>query len=181
MAQPLNFTCDATTLTKIEQLAEDGLTYQAISTICKISCSRFYEVRKQYPAVEEALKRGRAQRLSILTKELYRRATDIKDNGSALFFALKTQHGFSERDGVRVNFPTLDENDTPEEILKKLIKAFDDPDIKIGTDGAGKIGQLIRNLYDIKDVKTLQDDHKELHEAFKQLLEEVKKKDDKKR
>lgn len=157
-------------LTKIEQLSRDGLTYKAIAALMGFAESSFYELKRKYPALEYALKKGRADRLTELAAELKRRTEDKDDNGSALFFSLKTQHGFSEREGVRVSFPKISDTDTPETIISKLVKAFDDPDINLGADSAAKIGTLVKSLHDIRDVKELQEQNKILQEQMTDVL-----------
>lgn len=65
----------AANLKKIEQWAAQGLSDKEIATKCmKISCSTYYDYKKQHKEIAEALEKGRAVSVEVVVNALFSRA-----------------------------------------------------------------------------------------------------------
>ena len=108
--KPITFT--AAVLKEIEDMAGKGLLDKEIVLNLGISLDTFYEKKKHLPEFSEALARGRAKGVRILTNKLWENATEMAvgpkgpmgtpgGNVEAQKFILARRYGWREVDQVQ--------------------------------------------------------------------------------
>lgn len=96
-------------LAKVEALAANGLTQQQIADSLGISERAFYSAKKENADFAEAIKRGKAKGIAVVTNALMKK---IKEgNVTAMIFFLKSQAGWRESQSIDITsgdkpFPT---------------------------------------------------------------------------
>lgn len=97
-----------------ESLAAHGMTQTQIALALGMGESTLYEKKAQYPEFAEAIKRGKAKGIMLVTKALMEKVKGL-DTASIIFY-LKTQAGWKEApqvlehtgpDGKPLAVPTL--------------------------------------------------------------------------
>lgn len=109
-------------LRDVEEAASRGLEKQQIARVLGIHVSTFIEKRKQYPELEEALKRGAAIGVSRVANALFLSAT-VERNVTAQIFFLKNRdperwkdrHHVDETHRFERPETTIDEKMTPQQ------------------------------------------------------------------
>lgn len=81
-------------LTKVTELAKRGLTQEQIATALGISPTTLYARKKESKEFEEAIKRGQAQGIAVVTNKLMEQILD--GNITAMIFYLKAKAGWKE-------------------------------------------------------------------------------------
>lgn len=86
----------------IKELASTGVTQADIAQHFGFSAGRWYELKKKYPEIDEAIKAAKCKTHAHAAGILYSIWTDNKHpkQFSALLFFLKTQCGWRETDKV---------------------------------------------------------------------------------
>ena len=103
---------------KCQRYAAQGLTYEQIARCLNLHVATLIEKRKDYPELDEAIKRGRDQGVQNVTNALYEKA--IKGDNTAMIFFLKNRDPKNWSD----NPAPQDEQTTPTKIEVTLV----DPD-----------------------------------------------------
>lgn len=85
-------------LEKVEQLAAQGLTQQQIADCLGISDRTLYERKRTSAEVAEAIKRGQAKGVAVVTNKLFEAARGGQP--WAICFYMKTRGGWSEKQQV---------------------------------------------------------------------------------
>lgn len=81
-------------LAKVEAMAATGLTQQQIADSLGISVSTLYGRKRENEEFEEAIKRGKAKGIAVVTNELMKQ---IKSGSvTAMIFFLKARAGWKE-------------------------------------------------------------------------------------
>jgi len=81
-------------LAKVESLAANGLTQEQIASALGISESLLYQQKRENEEFAEAIKRGKAKGIALVTNKLME---SIKNgNMTGMIFFLKTQAGWKE-------------------------------------------------------------------------------------
>ena len=81
-------------LNKVESLAANGLTQEQIAAALGISESLLYQQKRENEEFAEAIKRGKAKGIALVTNKLME---SIKNgNMTGMIFFLKTQAGWKE-------------------------------------------------------------------------------------
>lgn len=81
-------------LSRVEELASQGLTLVQISSALGVGETTFYDRKKCSKDFEEAIKKGKAKGIAHVTNKL--RAQTDEGNTTATIFFLKTQAGWKE-------------------------------------------------------------------------------------
>lgn len=81
-------------LSKVEALAANGLTQQQIADSLGISERTLYNSKRDNADFAEAIKRGRAKGIAVVTNKLMEQCKN--GNTTAIIFFLKTQAGWKE-------------------------------------------------------------------------------------
>lgn len=87
-------------LKQVETLAANGLTQQQIADALGISARTLYNQKKLNADFAEAIKKGKAKGIAIVTNKLMEQAKE--GNTTAIIFFLKTQAGWKERQEIDV-------------------------------------------------------------------------------
>jgi hypothetical protein len=103
---------------RCEQYGAQGLTYEQIANCLHLHVATLIEKRKEYPELDEAIKRGRDQGVANVTNALYEKA--VSGDNTAMIFFLKNRAPESWRD----NPAPKEEQATPQRIEVTLV----DPD-----------------------------------------------------
>lgn len=109
-------------LDKVEALAANGLTQQQIADSLGISESTLYERKRENTDFAEAIKRGRAKGIAVVTNALMKKVKE--GNVTAMIFFLKSQAGWKETQSVDLNLS----DETKPKVYKSLKELFDDDD-----------------------------------------------------
>ena len=80
---------NAETLKRIESLAAQGLTEEQVYLSLGISHDTFYRMKKQNAEFSEALKKGKAKGIAVVTNALFQKAKE--GNIPAMIFFLKNR------------------------------------------------------------------------------------------
>lgn len=109
-------------LDKVEALAANGLTQQQIADSLGISESTLYERKRENTDFAEAIKRGRAKGIAVVTNALMKKVKE--GNVTAMIFFLKSQAGWKETQSVDLNLS----DEAKPKVYKSLKELFDDDD-----------------------------------------------------
>ena len=82
-------------LAKVEVMAANGLTQQQIADSLGISVSTLYGRKRESEEFEEAIKRGKAKGVAVVTNELMKQVKS--GNVTAMIFFLKARAGWREK------------------------------------------------------------------------------------
>ncbi|WP_281773681.1 phBC6A51 family helix-turn-helix protein [Haemophilus parahaemolyticus] len=82
-------------LAKVEVMAANGLTQQQIADSLGISVSTLYGRKRENEEFEEAIKRGKAKGIAVVTNELMKQVKS--GNVTAMIFFLKARAGWKEK------------------------------------------------------------------------------------
>ncbi len=82
-------------LKKVEHLAARGLTIQQIADALDIGLDTLAKRRRETPALVEAIARGQAKGIAIVTNNLFEQSAD--GNVAASIFYLKNRAGWTEK------------------------------------------------------------------------------------
>lgn len=85
-------------LAKVEVMAANGLTQQQIADSLGISVSTLYGRKRESEEFEEAIKRGKAKGVAVVTNELMKQVKS--GNVTAMIFFLKARAGWKEKNEV---------------------------------------------------------------------------------
>ena len=85
-------------LAKVEVMAANGLTQQQIADSLGISVSTLYGRKRESEEFEEAIKRGKAKGVALVTNELMKQVKS--GNVTAMIFFLKARAGWKEKNEV---------------------------------------------------------------------------------
>ena len=85
-------------LAKVEVMAANGLTQQQIADSLGISVSTLYGRKRESEEFEEAIKRGKAKGVAVVTNELMKQVK--RGNVTAMIFFLKARAGGKEKKEV---------------------------------------------------------------------------------
>lgn len=85
-------------LAKVEVMAANGLTQQQIADSLGISVSTLYGRKRESEEFEEAIKRGKAKGVAVVTNELMKQVK--RGNVTAMIFFLKARAGWKEKNEV---------------------------------------------------------------------------------
>ena len=85
-------------LAKVEVMAANGLTQQQIADSLGISVSTRYGRKRESEEFEEAIKRGKAKGVAVVTNELMKQVK--RGNVTAMIFFLKARAGWKEKNEV---------------------------------------------------------------------------------
>ena len=119
-------------LLKVESLAANGLTQEQIALALGISESTLYLNKRENEDFAEAIKRGQAKGVAVVTNKLMEA---IKDgNMTGMIFFLKCKAGWKDTqvldhtssDGSMRNTINISPNATPAQIKAIIQSAFDD-------------------------------------------------------
>lgn len=117
-------------LAKVEAMAANGLTQQQIADSLGISVSTLYGRKRENEEFEEAIKRGKAKGIAVVTNELMEQ---IKSgNVTAMIFFLKSRAGWKEKS--ELDLTNSDGSFSQPRSLKDLFA--DESEIKPGTETA---------------------------------------------
>lgn len=85
-------------LATVEAMAANGLTQQQIADSLGISVSTLYSRQRESEEFEEAIKRGKAKGVAVVTNELMKQVKS--GNVTAMIFFLKARAGWKEKNEV---------------------------------------------------------------------------------
>ena len=88
-------------LSRVESLAAQGLTQQEIADALNVSISTVEDRNRTNKDFKDAIKKGRAKGLAVVTNKLFEKARE-GDLGAICFY-LKTRGGWSEKSEVKVD------------------------------------------------------------------------------
>jgi len=103
---------------RCEAYAAQGLTYEQIARCIGLAASTMIEKRKQFPELQEAIKRGQAAGIDQVSNALFNRA--VGGDNTAMIFYLKNRDPANWRD----NPAPKEEQQAPQKIEVTLV----DPD-----------------------------------------------------
>jgi len=83
---------------KVEKLAAQGLTHEQIALILGMGESTLYKKKTQFIEFLEAIKRGQAKGVGVITNKLFKKARD-GDNTSMIFY-LKNRAGWKDKQEI---------------------------------------------------------------------------------
>lgn len=109
-------------LKQVETLAANGLTQQQIADALGISERTFRDRKSNSAEFAEAIKRGKAKGIAIVTNKLMEKVK--AGNVTAMIFFLKSQAGWKENQAVDFNLST----EVKPKVYKSLKELFDDND-----------------------------------------------------
>lgn len=109
-------------LEKIEQLAAQGLTQEQIAACLGIGERTLYKRKNAEAEVAEAIKRGQAKGVAVVTNKLFEAARG--GQAWAICFYMKTRGGWSERQSIEHSGP----GGGPVKIERVIVDALPDRD-----------------------------------------------------
>lgn len=99
-------------LVEVGQLAGQGMTNEHLAHYYGVAEGTWYEYKKNYPEIDEAIKDGKAKCLQIATSILWKYV--LEGDKASLFFYLKTQGGMTETRNINAKVETTNDKPTTE-------------------------------------------------------------------
>lgn len=115
-------------LEKITELVGKGVNQETVASAFGITGQTWYRKKKEFPEIEAAVQKGKCSCEELVVGKLWNMILDDKhkNHASAVFFWLKTQAGWREKDASNVvnnNYAAPTTNNlfravTPEDVAK---------------------------------------------------------------
>ncbi len=106
-------------LNYVKELASKLISEQNIARLLGYNANYWWDLKKQYPELSDAVSAGRAENERILCEKLMQQATE-KDNVNCLIFALKSQHKWRDTQDIEVTHRVEELNESRDERMLRI-------------------------------------------------------------